>query len=113
MSLLFGDIGTISKPTPAETRRRKAKLAFNATSDKWRAAYQAFILEYAERHETFIAEAVRKAFEADPTQPRLLGRDYRASGQIFTKLVSEGKLKRVGHENSVERVSPMPLYTKG
>jgi hypothetical protein len=113
---LFGDIevGPVSssarKISQAAERRRLAKFAYDATCDKWRDAYARFILEFAAGRESFIAESVREAYEKRKDLPQLSGSDYRASGQIFMRLVREGKLVRVGYEDSVKRSSPMPKY---
>ena len=100
------------RETKAAERRRKAKLAYDLTSEKWKAAYSKFIVEYLRDNGPAIAETIRFAYESRRDLPQLVAADKRASGCVFTKLVAKGSIRRLEEfGRSVERASPMPLYT--
>ena len=112
---VFGDIALapeqVQESKIAE-RRRKAKLAWDATSEKWRVAYSRFVVDYLRQNPPAIAETIRMAYEARSDLPQLVAADKRASGHIFTSLLKQGKIRRTDEYGwSVDRSSPMPKYT--
>jgi hypothetical protein len=98
-------------PSPAQTREEAMKAAFAHADERFRTEYRAFILRFAERNETFIAEECCHSYRSDPRNP--LPRDWRASGGIFQSLLKQGLLEQVGYGRSVKRCVPMPLFAKG
>jgi len=111
---LFGEIAlppSEVKETKAAERKRKAKLAWDATSEKWRIAYSGFVVDYLRQNPPAIAETIRMAYEARRDLPQLVAADKRASGHIFTSLLKQGKIRRTDEYGwSVDRSSPMMKY---
>lgn len=85
-----------------------------ATEDKanneWKAAYEAFILRYADSHRDFSAEDVRLAFLEDASQPQT--HTQQASGGIFLRLVKQGKLRKSGFKISTIFGNNLRTYNK-
>jgi hypothetical protein len=80
--------------------------------EEWKARYQKFVLEFAERAtEPFSAEDVREAYLATPGLPHT-DREQ-ASGGIFMKLAKSGQLVKVGKKRSRIYGNDLTTYKKG
>jgi hypothetical protein len=99
------------RPTPEDTRELAMERAFAHADERFKEEYRAFVLRFAERHETFIAEDCQLLYRDryDLPQPR----EWRCTGQIFRQLLKEGLIKRIGFGWSKMRGVPVPMFSKG
>lgn len=103
---LFHDI---PKEPPHEAARERAiEAAERQAAAAFKRSYYRFLIEYAERHDEWIAEDVQMAYRKTPLpQPT----EWRATGAIIRKLVREGLIEATGnYRNSEIRKSPMMIY---
>lgn len=109
---LFDTTAPQTQPTkPINKRFAVMKATEDKANERWRAAYEAFILQFAETHQNFSAEEIRLAYSQDSSQPQTHAQQ--ASGGIFQRLVKQGKLKKSGFKISAIFGNNLRTYTKG
>ncbi len=98
----------IPPPLPIETREERMKQAFAAADERWREAYRDHIIRIASRGDAFTAEMCQMSYKQRANMP--MPREWRASGQIFKKLIAAGIIERVGFGWSSNRGVPVPSF---
>lgn len=101
------DLGTAPAPTPVDRRHRLMREALRHAGEVFRAAYEPFILRHLAQHGPASAEAIRLAYEEAglPSPP-----SKRASGAIFQRLKSEGRIRVAGQERSRLYANKLDVY---
>lgn len=96
------------QPDPLSLRREAMDAAFEHADEKWREAYEQFILQFLALHGEASAETIRKAYMADKTKPQ--ARKQQASGRLFVKLRHRKQIVAVGREPSKKFGNYLVVY---
>lgn len=97
----------------AEERRRKQRLAYDATKDDWKRAVYEFAVEVflPRQHEPFIFEVLSTAYEAYAKKHgKPLTVEKRAFAGLMARLLKENRIARTGGYGFRSQKNASPLY---